>query len=93
MINKIIVHIGTLHAKPEHTDNLIASFAGLKQATGYITHECYRDIEDKNKLTLVEEWENKGDHENFVNSFSKEEMEQWLNMLSQEGIDSYYEKI
>jgi len=93
MINKTIVHIGTLHAKPEHTDNLIASFAGLKQATGYITHECYRDIEDKNKLTLVEEWENKGDHENFVNSFSKEEMEQWLNMLSQEGIDSYYEKI
>ncbi len=93
MSNKTIVHIGTLHAKPEHTDNLIASFEGLKQAAGYITHECYRDIEDKNKLTLVEEWENKDDHENFVNSFSKEEMEQWLNMLSQEGIDSYYEKI
>lgn len=93
MSNKTIVHIGTLHSKPEHTDNLIASFEGLKHATGYITHECYRDIEDKNKLTLVEEWENKDDHENFVNSFSKEEMEQWLNMLSQEGIDSYYEKI
>ncbi len=93
MSNKTIVHIGTLHAKPEHTDNLIASFEGLKQAAGYITHECYRDIEDKNKLTLVEEWENKDDHENFVNSFSKEEMEQWLNMLSQEGVDSYYEKI
>lgn len=93
MSNKTIIHIGTLHAKPEHTDNLIASFEGLKQAAGYITHECYRDIEDNNKLTLVEEWENKDDHENFVNSFSKEEMDQWLNMLSQEGIDSYYEKI
>jgi len=93
MSNQTIVHIGTLHAKPEHTDNLIASFEGLKKAAGYITHECYRDIEDKNKLTLVEEWENKGDHENFVNSFSKEEMEKWLSMLSQEGIDSYYKKI
>ena len=93
MNKKTIVHIGTLYAKTEYTDNLIESFEGLKQASGYITHECYRDIEDKNKLTLVEEWENKDDHENFVNLFSKEEMEQWLNMLSQEGEDSYYEKI
>ncbi len=93
MNKKTIVHIGTLHAKPEYTDNLMTSFEGLKQASGYITHECYRNIEDKNKLTLVEVWENKDDHENFVNSFSKEEMEQWLNMLSQEGEDSYYEKI
>lgn len=93
MSNKTILHIGTLHAKPEHIDNLIKSFEGLKQAAGYISHECYRDIEDKNKLTLVEEWKNKEDHENFVNSFSKEEMEQWLNMLSKEGVDSYYEKL
>ena len=93
MNKKTIIHIGTLHAKPECTDNLIESFEGLKQASGYITHECYRDIEDKNKLTLIEEWENKDDHENFVNSFSKDEMEQWLYMLSQEGEDSYYEKI
>jgi len=93
MSKKTTVHIGTLHAKPEHIDSLIKSLEGLKQAAGYITHECYRDIEDKNKLTLVEEWENKNDHENFVNSFSKKEMEQWLNMLSQEGADSYYEKL
>jgi heme-degrading monooxygenase HmoA len=93
MSNKTILHIGTLHAKPEYTDDLIKSFEGLKQAAGYITHECYRDIEDKNKLTLVEEWESKDDHDNFVKSFSKEEMEQWLNMLSQEGEDSYYEKL
>ena len=93
MNKKTIVHIGTLHAKPEYTVNLMASFEGLKQASGHITHECYRDIEDKNKLTLVEEWENKDDHENFVNLFSKDEMEQWLNMLSQEGENSYYEKI
>jgi heme-degrading monooxygenase HmoA len=93
MNKKTIVHIGTLYAKPEYTDNLIESFEGLKQASGYISHECYRDIEDKNKLTLVEEWKNKYDHENFVNSFSKEEMERWLNMLSQEGEDSFYEKI
>ena len=37
MCNKTIVHIGTLNAKPEHTDNLIASFEGLKRAAGYIT--------------------------------------------------------
>ena len=36
MSNKTIVHIGTLHAKPEHTDNLIASFEGLKQAAGLL---------------------------------------------------------
>ena len=50
MNKKTIVHIGTLHSKPEYTDNLIESFEGLKQASGYISHECYRDIKDKNKL-------------------------------------------
>ena len=53
MSQKPIVHIGTLHAKPEYTDTLIKSFEGLKQAPGYISHECFRDIEDNNKLTLV----------------------------------------
>ena len=93
MNQKPIVHIGTLYAKPEYTEELIQSFEGLKQAPGYISHECYRDIEDENKLTLVEKWENKKDHENFVNSFPKEVMEQWLNMLSKEGEDSYYQAI
>ena len=93
MSNKTILHIGTLHAKPEHIDNLITSFEGLKQASGYISHECYRDIDDRNKVTLVEEWKSKDDHQNFVSSFSDEEMEQWLSMLSQEGEDSYYEKL
>ena len=93
MSHKAIFHIGTLYAKPEYTDALIKSFEGLKQASGYISHECYRDIEDRNKLTLFEKCENKEDHENFVNSFSKETMEQWLNMLSKEGEDSYYQAI
>ena len=93
MSNKTIIHIGTLHAKPEHTEDLIKSFDSLKHAAGYISHECYRDIEDSNKLTLVEEWQTKDDHVNFVNSFSDEEMEQWLGMLSQMGEDSYYEKV
>ena len=93
MNQKQIIHIGTLYAKPEYTEALIQSFEGLKNAPGYISHECYRDIEDENKLTLVEKWENKKDHENFVNSFPKEVMEQWLNMLSKEGEDSYYQAI
>ena len=88
-----IFHIGTLYAKLEHTANLIKSFEGLNQASGHITHTCYRDLEDKNKLTLVEEWESKEDHENFINAFSGQEMEQWLNMLSQKGEDSYYEAL
>ena len=93
MSNKAVTHIGTLYAKPEHIDNLIQSFESLKQAAGYISHNCYRDIEDSNKLMLVEQWESKTDHENFVNSFPKEVMEQWLDMLSQESEDSYYEKL
>ncbi|WP_339673280.1 antibiotic biosynthesis monooxygenase family protein [Dasania marina] len=93
MNSKIVVYIGTLHAKPEFIDSLIQSFEGLKQAAGYISHECYRDLENRNKLTLVEQWENKEDHENFVNSFPTEVMEQWLGMLSQEGEDSYFEKL
>jgi heme-degrading monooxygenase HmoA len=93
MSQETIVHIGTLFAKPEYTDDLIKSFEGLKQAPGYISHECYRDIEDQNKLTLVERWDSKNDHENFVNSFPKEVMEQWLNMLSQESEDSYYQEV
>lgn len=88
-----IFHIGTLYAKPEHMSNLIKSFEGLSQAPGYITHTCFRDLTDKNKLTLVEEWESKKDHENFINAFSEEQMEQWINMLSQKSEDSYYEKI
>ena len=63
MSQKPIVHIGTLYAKPEYTDSLIRSFEGLKQAPGYISHECFRDIEDNNKLTLVERWESRKDHE------------------------------
>ncbi len=93
MNNKTVVHIGTLYAKPEHIDNLIQSFEGLKQAEGYISHDCYRDLENSNKLTLVEKWKSKGDHENFVNSFPEEVMEQWLGMLSQESEDSYFEKL
>ena len=93
MSKKTIFHIGSLHAKPEHTDDLVKSFEGLNQAPGHIAHECYRDLEDKNKVTLVEEWESKEDHENLINAFSKEEMEQGLNMLSQKGEDSYYKKL
>lgn len=93
MNQSVIIHIGTLYAKPEHTDALIASFEGLKQAKGYISHKCYRDIQDKNKLTLVERWERKEDHENFVNSFSKEDMEQWLNMISKMGEESYFQEV
>ena len=92
MKNKAIVHIGTLHAKPEFTNALIESFEGLKQAKGYISHSCYRDIDDENKLTLVEKWETKNDHENFVNSFPKEAMEEWVNMISKRGEDSYYQE-
>lgn len=93
MSKETIFHIGTLHAKPQYTDALINTFEGLNQAPGHIAHEYYRDLEDRNKITLVEEWKNKEDHENFVNSFSKEEMDQWLNMLSQESEDSYYKKL
>ncbi len=93
MSNTTIFHIGTLYAKPEHIDNLIKSLEGLKHAPGYITHECYKDLKNTNKLTLVEEWQSKSDHENFINSFSKEQMEQWLSMLSQKGEDSYFEKL
>ncbi len=93
MSKETIFHIGTLHAKPQYTDALINTFEGLNRAPGHISHKCYRDLEDRNKITLIEEWKNKQDHENFVNSFSKEEMDQWLNMLSQESEDSYYKKL
>lgn len=93
MNQKTVVHIGTLYAKPEFTDALIESFDGLKQAKGYISHECFRDINNENKLTLVEKWETKSDHENFVNSFPEEAMEQWLNMISERGDEGYYQGV
>ena len=93
MSKTVIIHIGTLYAKPEYTGDLIESFEGLKQAKGYISHECFRDIDDENKLTLVEKWASKIDHENFVNSFPKEMMEQWLNMISKKGEESYYKNV
>lgn len=93
MSQKPIFHIGTLYAKPQFTDALIESFEGLKQAKGYISHECFRDIDNENKLTLVEKWESKSDHENFVNSFPEEVMEQWLNMVYERGEDSYYQSV
>jgi heme-degrading monooxygenase HmoA len=65
----------------------------LKHAPGYISHTCFRDIKDQNKLTLVERWESKKDHEKFVNAFSKEDMEQWLNMISKAGEDSYFQEV
>ena len=80
MNSKTIIHIGTLYAKPEHTNDLIKSFEGLKQAPGYISHECYQDVENERKLTLVEKWQSKEDHENFVQSFSEEAMKSPLCM-------------
>jgi len=85
-------HIGTLYAKPEHTEDLVASFEGLKQAQGYISHTCYHDVDNHNKITLVEEWRNKEDHSNFIKSFSQEKMEQWMGMLSAPAEDSFYTK-
>jgi len=93
MNNKSVIHIGTLHAKPENVDDLINSFEALRKSPGYISHQCYRDIEDVNKLTLVEKWQSKEDHENFVKSFSEEEMEQWLNMVAKVGDDSYFQEV
>ena len=93
MIQKAVIHIGTLHAKPEYVEDLISSLEVLKQSPGYISHECFRDIEDGNKITLVEKWKSKKDHENFVKSFSQEAMDQWLNMIARVGEDSYYEEV
>lgn len=93
MKQKVVIHIGTLHAKPEYADDLINSLEALKQSPGYISHECYRDIEDENKFTLVERWQSKQDHENFVKSFSPEAMEQWLNMVADVGDDSYFQEV
>lgn len=93
MSKQTVIHIGTLYAKPEFTDALIESFEGLKQAPGYISHECFCDIDDKNKLTLVEKWQSKSDHENFVKSFPEEMMAQWLNMIEKKGDESYYHEV
>lgn len=82
MNQKVVIHIGTLHAKPEHADDLINSLEALKKTPGYISHKCYRDMEVENKFTLVEKWQSKEDHENFVKSFSPEAMEQWLSMVA-----------
>ncbi len=87
-----VFFIGTLHAKPEHVENLIASLGGLKDAKGYVSNKVYRDIEDKNKIISVEEWEAKTDHENFVSGFSPEEMEKWMGMLSEKPQGSFFEQ-
>lgn len=88
-----ILHIGTLYAKPEYADDLIESLTALEQSPGYISHECYRDLEDENKFTLVEKWQSKEDHEKFVKSFSEDAMKQWLNMVAKVGEDSYFQEI
>ena len=93
MSMKNIVHIGTLYAKPEYADDLVESLAVLEQSSGYISHECYRDLENENKFTLVEKWQSKEDHENFVKSFSEDAMKQWLNMVAKVGEDSYFQEI
>lgn len=93
MNQKAIIHIGTLHAKPEHAEDLINSLEALSQSPGYISHECYRDIDDNNKFTLVEKWQSKEDHENFVKSFSEEAMKQWINMVAKVGEDSYFQEV
>jgi heme-degrading monooxygenase HmoA len=71
-----ITHLGTLHANPGKVDDLIASFEGLKSAKGYVSHQCYQSIEDTNKITLVEKWESKEDHQQFVQNFPKEAMDE-----------------
>jgi len=93
MNQKPIIHIGTLYAKAEYADDLIKSLAILEQSPGYISHECYRDLANEYKFTLVEKWQSKEDHENFVQSFSEKAMKQWLNMVAEVGEDSYFEAV
>lgn len=93
MNQKAIIHIGTLHARPEYAKDLINSLEALTRSPGYISHQCYQDIDDNNKFTLVEKWQSKADHENFVQSFSEEAMKQWLNMVAEIGEDSYYQEV
>ena len=91
--NMSVFHIGTLYAKPESIDALIASLEMVSNQKGCISHKIYRDIDNPNKVMSYEEWETKVDHDNFVGAFSKEEMGAWLGMLSREPEGAFYTEI
>lgn len=91
--NMSVFHIGTLHAKPESIDALIESLAMVGKQKGCISHKVFRDIENPNKVMSYEEWESKEDHDNFVGSFSKEEMGAWIGMLSREPEGAFYTEL
>jgi len=91
--NMSVFHIGTLYAKPESIDALIASLAMVSKQKGCISHKIYRDIDNPNKVMSYEEWETKVDHDNFVGAFSKEEMGAWLGMLSREPEGAFYTEL
>jgi quinol monooxygenase YgiN len=91
--NMSVFHIGTLYAKPESIDALIKSLAMVSKQKGCISHKIFRDIENPNKVMSYEEWESKEDHDNFVGSFSKEEMGAWIGMLSREPEGAFYTEL
>jgi quinol monooxygenase YgiN len=91
--NMSVFHIGTLYAKPESIDALIESLAMVSKQKGCISHKVFRDIENPNKIMSYEEWESKEDHDNFVGSFSKEEMGAWIGMLSREPEGAFYTEL
>jgi quinol monooxygenase YgiN len=91
--NMSVFHIGTLYAKSESIDALIESLAMVSKQKGCISHKVFRDIENPNKIMSYEEWESKEDHDNFVGSFSKEEMGAWIGMLSREPEGAFYTEL
>jgi quinol monooxygenase YgiN len=91
--NMSVFHIGTLYSKPESIDALIESLAMVSKQKGCISHKVFRDIENPNKIMSYEEWESKEDHDNFVGSFSKEEMGAWIGMLSREPEGAFYTEL
>ena len=88
-----VFHIGTLHAKPEALGALIESLSMVSKQKGCISHKIFIDTENPNMIISYEEWERREDHENFISSFSEEEMNAWIDMLTKAPEGSFFNEI
>ena len=69
---------------------MISSIEILRAQPGFKSSKCFKDQEDKNRLLVIEEWESKTYHDQFVQGMPAEDMEKWTNLSSKPPSQKVY---
>ncbi|PCH61773.1 MAG: hypothetical protein COC19_04295 [SAR86 cluster bacterium] len=63
-------------------DQVVESFQIMENVAGLNSYDLYKKQDDESRLTCVEHWESEQAHEDFLASFSLEQITQFESMFS-----------